>query len=64
MITTREMRTFASECLRWADDESNPSHRETIFRAARVWFATANMIERALEDGDELRSPDLRSKLN
>ena len=64
MITTREMRVFALDCRRWADQASNPSDRETIFRAARLWLDTANKIERALDDGYELRHPDLRSKLN
>ena len=64
MVTTKEMRLFASDCLKWAVEETNPSHRDTIFRAARVWFDTANMIERAVENGYELRVPDLRTKLN
>ena len=64
MVTTREMRQFVTECLRWAENEQDPSHRETIVRAARMWFDTATMIERALEGRRELRLPDLRSKLN
>ena len=35
-----------------------------IFRAARIWFDTAEMIDAALDDGRELCLPDLRSKLN
>lgn len=64
MVTTREMRLFASECLRWADQESNPNHRDTIFRAARAWLDTAEMIDGALENDRGLRLPDLRYKLN
>jgi hypothetical protein len=64
MVTTKEMRRFASDCLKWADKETNPSHRETIFRAARIWFDTADMIDTAVANGRKLCLADLRSKLN
>ena len=64
MVTTREMRSFAADCLRWADEADNPSDREIIFHAARAWISTASFIEHRLREGDELACDDLRAKLN
>ena len=64
MVTTAEMRMFAFDCSRWAEQARNPSDRETILRVARGWMNTASGIERRLDDGFELACPDLRTKLD
>jgi len=64
MVTASEMRMFALDCSRWAEQASNPSDRETILRVAREWVNTASGIERRLANGFELACPDLRKKLD
>lgn len=64
MVTPSEMRMFALDCSRWAEQVSNPSDRETIRRVARQWIRTASGIERRLDDGWELVCPDLKRKLD
>ena len=64
MVTTREMRLFAADCLRWAGETDNPSARQIIFHAALTWTNTASLIERRLSEGYELVCDDLRMKLN
>ena len=64
MVTTGEMRMFAVDCSRWAEQASNPSDRETILRVARHWMRTASGIERRLDEGWELVCPDLKRKLD
>ena len=63
MVTPRQMRQFAAECLRWADNAENASQRDLMMRIARTWLATASALERGLETGD-LILPDLRPKLD
>ena len=62
--TTKEMRLFALDCLRWSDETHNASHRDLMQRVAKTWMTTASSIERHASDGGELALPDLRSKLN
>lgn len=65
MVTPQEMRLFALECLRWADEAAaNASQRDLMLRVAKSWMKTAASIERHMDDGGELALPDLRSKLN
>jgi hypothetical protein len=64
MVTTREMRLFAADCRRWANQISNPSDQETLFRAARMWTQTAVEIDRIVREGGRLACKDLRTKLN
>ena len=64
MVTPHEMRLFGRDCLRWADESSNPSDRDIICRAARMWTSTAAPIEQQLREGYALASPDLRRKLD
>ena len=64
MVTPQEMRQFAAECMRWAHQTSNPSHRDLMIRVAKSWMATAAAIERRVSTGDEIVLPDLRSKLD
>jgi hypothetical protein len=63
-LSTADMRVFASDCSRWAEQASNPSNRETILRVARHWLNTASGIERRLDDGFELACADLKRKLD
>jgi UV DNA damage repair endonuclease len=64
MVTPQEMRLFALDCLRWADETANASHRDLMIRIAKTWTNTASTIERHVSNGGELVLPDLRSKLN
>lgn len=65
MVTPHEMRLFALDCLRWADEAAaNVSQRELMLRVAKTWMNTASSIERHVSNGRELSVPDLRSKLN
>ncbi len=63
MVTPRQMRQFAAECLRWAEKAENASQRDLMVRVARGWLATAAALERSTEAGD-LVLPDLRPKLD
>lgn len=63
-VTAEDMRVFAGDCLCWAEHASNASERETILSVARRWLHTAAGIERCLDDGWELVSPDLKKKLD
>jgi hypothetical protein len=63
MITPYSMRSFAQNCVQWAADQSDPSRRQTIVDEALTWLATAEVLEKYLEDGAELL-PDLHVKLN
>lgn len=58
-VTAREMRQFAAECLRWAEDAQDASQRELMIRMAQSWSATAAALERR----DDVL-PDLKSKLD
>jgi len=63
MITTRDMRVFSRECLKWAQAADNASDRETIIRVARRWMKTASEIDLRVAAGAEV-APDLRKKLD
>lgn len=63
MVTTKSMRTFSLDCLRWADQTPNPSHRQTILSVARTWLKTAEAIDHTVADGGDVL-PDLKFKLN
>lgn len=64
MVTPREMRQFAADCLRWSDQIDNAGHRDLMIRIARSWISTAAAVERRLAAGDQLAEPDLRNKLD
>ena len=64
MVTPQEMRLFALECLRWADEAaSNAGQRDLMIRVAKTWMNTASALDRHIDNGGEL-FPDLRGKLN
>ena len=58
------MRLFALDCLRWAEETHNASHRDLMLQIAKSWMTTASSIERHVSNGGELALPDLRNKLN
>ncbi len=64
MVTPREMREFALECLRWSDETENASQREIMIQLAKTWMRTASQIDRRIMAGDDLALPDLRNKLD
>ena len=64
MVTTKEMRLFASECRKWGREISNPSDRQTFFRVAQTWNDTAEETDRLLRARGQPECQDLRTKLN
>jgi hypothetical protein len=64
MVTTKSMRQFPLDCLRWADQTPNPSDRQMIVSVARTWLRTAAAIDRCVAEGRGEALPDLRQKLN
>jgi hypothetical protein len=63
MVTPQEVRLFALECLRWAEETDNASHRDLMLNVAKTWMGIAATLERKIEDGGEI-FPDLRPKLD
>jgi hypothetical protein len=63
MVTTRDMRIFALDCLKWADGIANPSNQQIIVGFARMWLQAAHAIDRRLADSSQL-GPDLRMVLD
>ncbi len=63
MITTQDMRVFSLECLKWADETSNPNDRALMLRVAHLWMSRASAIDREVFDGEETVL-DLRTKLD
>jgi hypothetical protein len=63
MVTTQDMRIFALECMKWADETKNPSDREIMLRVAGMWAKTAAAIDQEVFEGKE-SVPDLRVKLD
>jgi len=64
MVTTKSMRQFSLDCLRWADQTPNPSNRQMIVSVARAWLRTAEAIDRAVAERHGEALPDLKRKLN
>jgi hypothetical protein len=66
MTTPAEYREFAHDCLRWADEATDPGQRDTLIGIARVWTLTAAVVDDyvTLAGDDVLRSRELRAKLN
>ena len=63
MVTTKSLRFFAADCLAWALREDNPGNRQSIVTAAGSWAATADAIDRHVEEGRDELVDDLKSKL-
>ena len=64
MVTPQEMRLFALDCQRWAQEAAaNASQRDLMLRVAKSWMNTASALDRHTDNGGELL-PDLRRKLN
>ena len=64
MVTPTEMRLFALECLRWAEETGDASQRSLMTQVARTWMKVASAIEHRLDQGEELAARDLRAKLD
>jgi hypothetical protein len=62
-MATQDMRIFSLECLKWADETSNPNDRALMLRAAHLWMGRASAIDREVIDGGEV-AEDLRVKLD
>jgi hypothetical protein len=63
MVTAQDMRVFSLECLKWADQTTNPSDRALMLRVAHLWMCRASAIDREGIDGGEVVQ-DLRAKLD
>lgn len=63
MVTTEQMRLFALDCLRWAEETDNASHRDLMLQIAKTWMTTAATLERKVDEGAELAT-DLQPKLD
>lgn len=63
VISTADMHEFATQCLRWSAETTNPSQRDLIARVAKDWMNTASTLDRCLDDGFILVG-DLRRKLD
>jgi hypothetical protein len=63
MVTTQDMRVFSLECLKWAEETSNPNDRALMLRVAHLWMGRASAIDREVSDGGEV-AEDLRVKLD
>jgi hypothetical protein len=64
LVTTKSMRQFSLDCLRWAEQTPNPSDRQMIVSVARTWLQTAAAIDRSVAAGHGEALPDLKRKLN
>jgi hypothetical protein len=64
MVTTESLRSFAADCLAWASVARDPSQKQMMLEAARCWEATAEAIERHVDERVVEALPDLRRKLN
>ena len=58
------MLAIALDCKRWSDEAKNASDREIIMQVSKMWLDTAIHIQRRIALGDELATPDLRTKLD
>jgi hypothetical protein len=63
MATTQDMRVFSLECLKWAEETSNPNDRALMLRVAHLWMGRASAIDRELSDGGEVVE-ELRLRLD
>lgn len=45
MTTPAEYRGFAHDCLRWADEATDPGQRDTLIGIARIWTLTAAVVD-------------------
>jgi hypothetical protein len=52
------MRLFAADCLRWADETSNASHRDLMLKIAKTWTTTASNVERHASNSVDAARPD------
>jgi hypothetical protein len=58
MVSALHMRRFVADCLRWADQTSNASHREHMLEIAKTWTATASSVERHASNNADAARPD------
>jgi hypothetical protein len=45
VATPDEMRLFAAECLRWAEQSDDQSHFDLMLQCARAWMSIAAASE-------------------
>jgi hypothetical protein len=71
VATPDEMRLFALECLRWAEQADDQSQFDLMLQCARSWMSIASAVEHSVRAGgisahglqvqSEVTSPPLRS---
>jgi hypothetical protein len=64
MVTTKSLRYFAADCLALALRENDPSQKQNFVTIARSWAATADTIDRFIQDGLGSVVDDLKQKLD
>jgi hypothetical protein len=64
MVTTKNLRRFADDCLAWASKQDDPSHKQSIITAALSWKAIADAIDSQVKEGRAEVLDDLKTKLN
>ena len=51
MATPEEMRLFALECLRWAEQADDQSQFDLMLQCARSWMSIASAVEHSARAG-------------
>jgi hypothetical protein len=55
MAATDEYRSYAQECLRWAEETNNEENRQALLAMARMW-------SRLAEQGHHAQAPKIRGE--
>lgn len=64
MATPDEMRLFALECLRWAEEAEDQSQFDLMLQCARSWMSIASATEhRVNEAGTSMHGLEVQAEL-
>jgi hypothetical protein len=58
--SAKEFRAFALECLRWADETREETHRQILLDLATQWMQAALAAERSIPPVEALLAPNSR----
>ena len=64
LVTTKNLRRFADDCLAWALRQDDPSQKQSIITAALSWKATADAGDGQMQEGRAEVRDDLKTKLS
>lgn len=64
MTSPKDYREFALDCIRWARQTKNPTHRQVMLDLARTWARTAVIAEESLVlmEDDQLEAANSKLK--